>query len=161
MDDYLIFHIIFVVLLVYHCLLTMIGAPRKIYVPPKVFISFFLVEILAVTGSIVYICISDSLYDGAVLTVLEYLFVYFIIFITYFSLKQWIIIPDKIYYFTPEKIVTLTTDKTVVGGYIKEGFSKFYVYIDNPNYIENIKTEVAYVKYREFKKFTVFVDIVV
>ena len=160
MDNYIASRVIWLSLIMLHCFIDMIGVKTKIYVPAKLYRWLFALESLAVTAFIFYDCVKEPFYDGIVLAVLGYLFIYFVILLSYISLKHWTINPNTAYEFMPEHIVVLQSGKNVVDGYICEAGCKFYVFIDDTDYIKGIKKEITLVKYREIIGFRHFCDVI-
>lgn len=158
MDNYVTSRVILLSIFVFHCFLGYGGAGCKIYVPPKLYFTAFVAEVLAVTGYIVHTCISEPFYSGIAMAVLGYLFVYLIIFTTFVGLKYWTINPNKIYRFTPKYTLRLNGNE-VVEGYIEESGTRFTVYVDDINYVKEAEKSIILVKYRNIYKFSIFVDL--
>ena len=160
MENYITSRVIFMVLIMLQCFITMIGAKTKVYVPAKLYKWLFALEVLAVTAFVVYGCVKEPFYNGIALAVLGYLVIYFVIFLSYISLKHWTINPNTAYEFMPEHIVVLQSGKNVVDGYICEAGCKFHVFIDDTDYIKGVKKEITLVKYREIIGFRHFCDVI-
>ena len=160
MESYITSRVIFIVLIMLHCFITMIGAKTKVYVPAKLYKWLFALEVLAVTAFVVYGCVKEPFYDGIALAVLGYLVIYFVIFLSYISLKHWTINPNTAYEFMPEHILVLQSGTTVIDGYICEAGSRFRIYVDDPDYIAGVKKEITLVKYREIIGFRMFFNLI-
>ena len=160
MNNYIFSRVAWLSLILLHCFITMIGTKTKIYVPAKLYKWLFALEFLVVTAFVVYGCVKEPFYDGTALGILGYLFIYFVILLSYISLKHWTINPNTAYEFMPEHILVLQSGKTVIDGYIREAGSRFRIYVDDPDYIAGVKKEITLVKYREIIGFKMFFDII-
>ena len=159
--DYILSREILMILFFVHCWLIMFGSTVKFYVPIKAYKSFFVLEVSAVSGYIVYTCVTEPFYNGVFVAILGYLMIYFIIWATYISLRHWVINPNKEYEFKPENRVEWATGEKALDGYITESGERFHVYIDDEKIYHDVDKEDVYlVRFREWKKFAPRVDVV-
>lgn len=161
MDASILSREIFLSLAFVHLLITFAGAQMKLYVPAKIYKSLFAFELFVVTAYIVYTCVTEPFYNGIGLAIFGYVTLYFIIWLSYGSLKHWTINPVKTYSFYPDRVVEKPSGERLLGGYITESGSKFCVYIDDAQYFTTAKRDVPLnVKYRGWVRFSVRVDVI-
>ena len=160
MDALISSHEILMALVFINFIAVFIGSQMKMYVPAKIYKSFFAFVICTVTAYIVYTCIAEP-FNNVMLAIFGYLFVYFSFFLVYGSLKHWMINPEKVYSFYPENILDMPDGERVLSGYITEAGQKFLVRIDDEEYYLKAKKDVPFsVKYREWKNFTARFDVI-
>ncbi len=139
-----------------HVLFTYLGSTKKFDVPAKVYKAFFGIEVLLITGYIIYTCVTEPFYNGIVAGIIGYVFVYISVCSSYLSLKHWTIDSDKVYDFYPELIKEWNDGPKAIGGYITESGQKMFVYVDveDDAYLKNVKRDVPIkIKYREWENF--------
>lgn len=160
MNEEILSRQILMVLFFFHVLFTYLGSTKKINVPAKVYNTCFGVEVLLVTLYIIYTCITEPFYNGIVAGLVGYFAVYVSIWLSYISLKHWTIAVDKIYDFYPENVKKRNDEMQAVGGYITESGREMFVYVDNDEYLKNVRKDVPVkIKYREWKNFAAHFDL--
>ena len=161
MDTYVTARVVFISLIIFHCLLILIGGLSKIYIPPKLYKFLFFLEVSSITGGIIYTLMTAISHEGIALYCIFLAPLYFLMFLTYICLYHWTIDTDKCYAFMPERILVYPSGEKLVDGYIAtDNGDKFHVYVDNQEYIDTVKKEMIFVRYREIYNFKIRVDIV-
>ena len=161
MDASILSREILFVLAFIHLLITFAGSQMKVYVPAKIYKSLFAFELFVVTAYIVYTCVTEPFYNGIGAAIFGYAMLYGLMWLTYGSLKHWIINPEEIYSFYPDRVIETPSGERLLGGYITEAGSKFCVYIDNAQYFTTAKRDVPLsVKYRGWVRFSTRVDVI-
>ena len=125
-----------------HVLFTYLGSIKKLDVPAKVYKAFFGIDVLLITGYIIYTCITEPFYNGIIAGILGYIMVYLSVVVSYLSLRHWTIVSDKISDFYPENVKKWNDGVQAVGGYITEFCHKMFVYVDDDEYIKNVQIDL-------------------